>query len=136
MPRIHRRGLSQINRHVMGVVLISAISVDDGNAVAVELLLVDEVTKKWQSCRRRNGISELVEKTHAAFVFGVGVWSALKLYLNDESLFSFSSRLSSRSPRPLFDRDFRMVFSMVPPPPSLALLIPLRLVPLLDNPPP
>ena len=42
---VHRRGLGQINRHAVGVVLVRAIRVDDGNAVAVELLLVDEVTE-------------------------------------------------------------------------------------------
>ena len=45
VSRVHPRGLGQINRHVVGVVLVCAIGVDDGNPVAVELLLVDEVTE-------------------------------------------------------------------------------------------
>ena len=49
VPRVHRRRLGQIHRHVLGVVLVGAIRVGDGDAVAVELLLVDEVADRRQS---------------------------------------------------------------------------------------
>ena len=134
MPCVHRRRLGQIHRHVLRVVLIDAVCMGDSDAVAIELLLIDEVADQRgtdaasgsqvqiRRSRSRRGVPIIINMLGKP-----GQWGGSPLvswllndysrvvsthdYLNDDSRFSSCFSSSSISPSPLLGLAFLMFHS-------------------------